>query len=243
VLSALAPYRRCIAPDLMGLGYSEIRESGSVAPDAQVRMLVALLGTLSIREVDLVASDSGGAVAQLFLAWHPGRVRTMLLTNCDVEIDSPPPAFLPVIAQARAGTFADLALAGSITDKQRARGTDGIGGIAYTFRSHPTDEAIDCYFAPLVSSPLRKSQVHAYAIALERNPLAGVEAALRQCRVPVRIVWGTADRIFSQESPFYLDRIFPQSRGVRSVADAMLFFPEEFPEIVAEEAARLWGVA
>ena len=37
------------------------------------------------------------AVAQLFVTRYPERVRTMLLTNCDVEPDSPPPAVLPVI--------------------------------------------------------------------------------------------------------------------------------------------------
>jgi haloalkane dehalogenase len=59
--------------------------------------------------VDLVGSDSGGAIAQLFVARYPERVRTLLLTNCDVHQDSPPPAVLPVIA-ARAGTFADQIL-------------------------------------------------------------------------------------------------------------------------------------
>ena len=30
-------------------------------------------------------------------------------------------------------------------------------------------------------------------------------------------------------------------RAVRSVADAKLFWPEEFPDIVAEEARQLWS--
>jgi pimeloyl-ACP methyl ester carboxylesterase len=101
---------------------------------------------------------------------------------------------------------------------------------------------VDYYLAPLVSSPQRKAQVHAYAIALEPNPLAGIEQALKRCAAPTRIVWGTGDDIFSQKSPDYLHRILPQSRGVRRVEGAKLFFPEEFPEIIADEARRLWGV-
>jgi haloalkane dehalogenase len=242
-LDRLSAHRRCVAPDLMGLGYSEIPEPQSVAPDAQVRMLVALLERLSIDTVDLVANDSGGAVAQLLAVRYPHRVRTLLLTNCDVEPDSPPPSFLPVIAAARAGKFADISLAPSLTDKPLARSAKGIGGIAYTYPEHPTDEAIDCYFAPLVGSPLRKAQVNAYAVALERNPLFGIEPALRRLQTPVRIVWGTGDTVFSQASADYLDRILPQSRGVRRVEGAKLFFPEEFPDVIAEEARRLWGVA
>jgi pimeloyl-ACP methyl ester carboxylesterase len=58
--------------------------------------------------------------------------------------------------------------------------------------------------------------------------------------VPARIVWGTADTIFSAESPGYLDRVLPGSRGVRNVTGARLFFPEEFPDLIAEEAEHLW---
>ena len=241
-LDRLSAYRRCIAPDFMGLGYSQIPEGQSVAPDEQVAMLASLLDSLSIPAVDLVANDSGGAVAQLFVVRHPKRVRTLLLTNCDVETDSPPPALLPVIEMARAGTFVDKWFVPWVADKTLARSAEGLGGQTYTFRVNPTDEALDCYLAPLVSSPQRKAQVHAYAIALEPNPLAGVEKELKRCAAPARIVWGTGDDIFSQKSPDYLDQILPNSRGVRRVEGARLFFPEEFPDIIADEARRLWGI-
>jgi haloalkane dehalogenase len=57
----------------------------------------------------------------------------------------------------------------------------------------------------------------------------------------MRIVWGTGDDIFSQKSPDYLRRIFPQSRGVRRVKGAKLFIPEKFRDIIADEARRLWA--
>jgi len=47
-LDRLSPYRRCIAPDFLGLGYTEVAEGQSVAPDAQVVMLIALLDSLGI---------------------------------------------------------------------------------------------------------------------------------------------------------------------------------------------------
>ena len=106
--------------------------------------------------------------------------------------------------------------------------------------SHPTDEAIETYLGPLVESPVRKALTNAYAAGLSPNPLAGVEAALKDSKVPTRIVWGAADNIFSQASPDYLDRTFDRSRGVRRVPKAKLFFPEEIPELIAQEAIRLW---
>jgi hypothetical protein len=56
----------------------------------------------------------------------------------------------------------------------------------------------------------------------------------------MRIVWGTGDDIFSCASAAYLDRLFANSRGVRLLPEAKLFWPEEFPEVIAEEAVRLW---
>jgi pimeloyl-ACP methyl ester carboxylesterase len=241
-LQRLSAHRRCIAADFMGLGYSEVPESQSVAPDAQVAMLAALLDRLSVAAVDIVANDSGGAVAQLFVTQYPARVRTLLLTNCDAHDDSPPPSFLPLIAAARAGTLAD-GISRQLANKALARSAKGIGGQAYTDPAHPTDEAIDCYFTPLVSSPLRKAQFHGYAIALERNPLAGIEPLLLRCAAPTRIVWGTGDTIFAPSSADWLDHTFPHSRGVRRVEAAKLFFPEEMPDLIAEEARQLWGVA
>lgn len=239
-LPRLSPYRRCIAPDFMALGYTQVADGQSVAPDAQVAMLVSLLDTLGIDDVDLVANDSGGAVAQLFLVRHPKRVRTLLLTNCDAEPDSPPPALLPVIALSKEGTFVDQWLAPWYADKRLARSAEGIGGMCYANAEHPTDEAIAMYLGPLVASPQRKALVHAYAMGLDPNPLAGIAAKLSEVRVPVRILWGTGDTIFSPESPGYLDRTFGNSRGVRRIAGSKLFWPEERPDIIAEEALRLW---
>jgi len=240
-LDRLSPHRRCIALDFLGLGYTRIAEGQGVTPDDQVAMVAALLDTLSISSVDLVASDSGGAVAQLFVARYPHRVRTLLLTNCDTEIDSPPPALLPVIELSKAGKWADEWILCWLADKDLARSALGIGGMCYADSRHPTDDAIEYYFNPLVESPLRKAQAHAYAIALERNPLAGIESKLNASPVPTRILWGTADDIFSARSPDYLDRAFGNSRGVRRIKGAKLFFPEEMPDLIAEEARRLWG--
>lgn len=234
----LSPYRRCVAPDLLGLGYTEVAPGQSVAPDAQVAMLAELLDVLGIDQVDLVANDSGGAVAQMFLTSHPRRVRTLLLTNCDAEPDCPPPALLPVIELAREGQFVAQWLAPWLADKALARSVQGLGGLTYTHRHNPSDEAIDYYLAPLVADPAR---THAYALALERNWLAGIGPKLRRSNVPARIVWGTGDTIFSPDSPRDLDRSFGNSRGVRYVEGAKLFFPEEFPGLIAAEARRLWN--
>ena len=126
-----------------------------------------------------------------------------------------------------------------MADKAFARSAKALGS-AFTFPSNPADETIDCYLGPLISSPRRKQLINAYCLGLEHNPLAGIEAALRRSTIPTRVLWGTGDAIFSQASPDYLGRVLGNSRGVRRIPDAKLFWPEEYPDLVAEEAERLW---
>lgn len=238
-LERLSPWRRCLAPDFMGLGYTKPRPGQSLAPAAQAEMLATFLDGVGEHYVDLVANDSGVAVAQLFLLKYPDRVRSLLLTNGDTEIDCPPPALLPVIELGKKGAFAREWLAPWLADPALARSKEGLGGLTFTYPDRLSDAAIEMYLAPLVANQVL---TNGYAVALEANALAGTAAALREKGQPVRIVWGMADPTFSAQGPGYLDALFPNSGGVRQVPGAMLFFPEEFPDLIAAEAKKLWGV-
>lgn len=242
VLDALAPHRRCIAPDLLALGYTEVAPGQSVAPDAQVAMLIAFMDRLGVDSADVIASDSGGAVAQLLLIHHPRRVRSLLLANCDSEHDCPPPALAPVIELAREGKFVDRWLVPWIEDKALARSAEGIGGMCYADSANPTDEAIDTYLRPLAASERSRALTHQYAIALDRNWLADAGPALKVARAPVRVVWGMADAIFSSANAGYFEHAFGNGRGVRRLEGAKLFWPEERPEVIVQEALELWGI-
>jgi haloalkane dehalogenase len=241
-LDRLQTHRRCIAPDVMGLGYTQTPEGQTISPATQAEMLAQLLDSLHIDSVDLVANDSGGLVSQVFVAKYPHRVRTLLLTNCDVDQNSPPPLFLPLIDLAKKGTLVDRFIVSQLNDKQLARSPKGLGG-AYTYPDRLTDETIETYFRPIVESLQKKAQMQEYTISLGVNPLIAIREDLRQWKGPARIVWGLKDPIFPVESADWLDRNLPGSRGVRKLEEANLFFPEEMPDVIAEEALALWGIS
>jgi pimeloyl-ACP methyl ester carboxylesterase len=241
-IERLSDERTCVAPDFLGLGHTQVAHGQKVDPSAQVEMIAAFLDGLQIGNVDIVANDSGGAVAQLFAARYPDRARSLMLTNCDVETDSPPPALLPVIELAEKGTYPDDWLAPWLADKELARSPQGIGGMCYSDPLQPTDAAIVMYFSPILSSASTKQLVNAYTIGLKVNPLAGIEPALRSLKIPVSVVWGMSDTIFSTKSPDYLAGVLPNLRNLRRLPDGKLFFPEERPDIIAEEARRLWAL-
>lgn len=239
-LDRLQTHRRCIAPDVMGMGYTQTPAGQTISPETQADMLAMLLDSLGIDAVDLVANDSGGLVSQLFVAKYPRRVRTLLLTNCDVDENSPPPQFVPLINLAKEGTLVDKFIVPQLNDKQLARSAKGMGGLAYTYPENLADETIETYFRPFVENPLTKVQMQEYAVSMGANPLIAIREELRQWKGPARMVWGMKDTLFGVQWAEYLDRTLVGSRGVRRVEGANLFFPEEMPDLIAEEALALW---
>lgn len=238
-LAALSGHRRCIAPDFMGLGHSEVAEDQDLSPAAQAEMIAAFMDAVGIGQADLVANDSGTAVAQLLAARHPARVRSLLLTNGDVHTNSPPEALKPAIEAARRGELAGL-IERHLADPGFAASPQGLGFICYTDPESLTPEAMHVYFRPLLASPVRRRQFQLYGVAFEPNPLPAIEPLLRRLQIPARMVWGTGDVHFRPEWAAWLDEALPLSRGVRLIDGAKLFFTEERVDVVVEEALRLW---
>src|ERR1700761_561583 len=83
VIEEMQDTTRCIAVDLPPHGGTPARADMSVAALAQV---VADLGeALGLAQADVVGNDTGGAVAQIYAARHPDRIRSLPPTNCDCE--------------------------------------------------------------------------------------------------------------------------------------------------------------
>jgi len=73
VIEHLSDTSRCVAIDLPAHGGAPARADVSVA--AMAGMIAELCDGLGLGQVDLVGNDTGGAVAQIFAARHPRRIR------------------------------------------------------------------------------------------------------------------------------------------------------------------------
>jgi pimeloyl-ACP methyl ester carboxylesterase len=245
VIERVQHRRRCIAIDLMGLGYSEIAPDQDVSFTAQARMLVEVLDALGIEQVDLVGSDSGGAIAQIFAAHHPERLRSLILTNCDVHDGWPPPQVLPLIERARAGTLAPVFQ--PLLDRPgEARARFARGESVPLFRSYAdpsvlTDAVIRVYLEPLLSSPQRIRAFERYWLGFDNTHTVAIHDALRRLRVETLIVWGLQDFFFDKKWAYWLKDTIPGARRVIEVEDARLFFAEDRPDALAGPALDFWG--
>lgn len=237
--------RRCIALDLMGLGYSEIDARQDVSFSAQARMIAEFMDALDIEQADLVANDSGGAIAQIFAALFPERLSSLVLTNCDVHDGWPPPQTFPLIERARNGTLAEI-FQPLVDRPDLARERHERGEPVPLFRCYSdpgvlTDEVIRLYLQPLLSSSQRIAAFQNYWLAFDNTATVAVHSALKSLRVPTLIVWGLDDFFFDKKWAYWLKDTIPGARRVVEVPDARLFFAEDRPDGLTGPLLQFWG--
>jgi pimeloyl-ACP methyl ester carboxylesterase len=247
VMARLRDRRRCIALDLMGLGFSEIAPSQDVSFTAQARMIAEVLDALGIDAVDLVGNDSGGAIAQIFAASHPERLRSLVLTNCDVHDGWPPPQVLPLIERARSGTLAPV-FRPLVERPDAARARFARGESVPLFRSYAdpgvlTDAVIRLYLEPVLATPQRIAAFERYWLGFDNAHTVAIHGALQALRAPTLIVWGLADIFFDKRWAYWLQATIPGARGVVEVADGRLFFPEDRPDALVRPVLAFWAGA
>jgi pimeloyl-ACP methyl ester carboxylesterase len=226
MIAELQDVRRCVALDLMGLGYSEIGATQDVSFVAQAKMILQFIDALGFDRVDLIANDSGGAIAQIFAAHHPERLRSLTLTNCDTHDNWPPAVILPMIEAARQGTLLDNYLA--LVDDAAERFTRL--SRAFADPRVLSDEVYRVYIDPLRATPQRRNNFHRYWIAFDNAQTVSIEPLLRQLTVPTLVVWGLDDIFFDLKWAYWLQRTIPGVVRVVEVPDAKLFFAEDRPQ-------------
>jgi haloalkane dehalogenase len=240
VIEDLAPTRRCLAPDLMGLGYSEISAEQDLSFESQVKMLAAFLDAKGVREVDIVANDSGGGMAQVFAAAHPNRVRSLTLTNCEVADLWLTPMIEPFFAALASGV-AIQGLKAVVSNPEIAHAQ--LGPTYENAAAVLTPEVIKLYFGPLTENDQRSAQLQKFGDA-KRNMAQLVEAGqkLRESKFPAQVIWGDADTAFDKEKSLdWLRKNIGGMRKVTLVPRAKLFWPEEHPRLLSVLLREFWG--
>jgi pimeloyl-ACP methyl ester carboxylesterase len=238
VLAAVGSQRRCIAIDLPAHGQTRTTESWDLSLGGLAQALVAFCDAIEVEQVDLVANDTGGAVAQIFAATNPHRLRSFTLTNCDTQGNIPPPDFAPVVDLARQGGLADV-VKGLASDFALARSEAGFGS-GYERPRDLSDEVLRAYLAPLAESDLRASELQRCVAQLEPGPLLAVEPQLKELETPTLLVWGTGDPFFDLSWARWLRDTIPGVSEIVEIEGAKLFFPDERAADLVPHLSRFW---
>lgn len=239
VIGLLEGERRRVAIDLPAHGHSAVR------PDLSLPALAAAIeeacAALELENIDLVANDTGGAVAQIFAARHPERLRTLTLTNCEAHDNVPPESLKPLVALAERGELAPTA--GAVLENiDLARAEASLGG-GYEHPERVSDETLRIFLEPLLGTPEGARAFERCLTSLRAADLVAVEPALRTLTVPTMIVWGTGDTFFDTRWAYWLRDAIPGATEVVEIEGAKLFFPDERAADLVPHLRRHWAAA
>jgi pimeloyl-ACP methyl ester carboxylesterase len=241
VMERCAGTRRVVALDHLGHGYTRPAPGVPVDFAAHARMIGELVDHLGVDRVDLVGSDSGGAIAQMFATTHPTRVRSLTLTNCDARDSTPPLSLMPLLELARSGGVAAM-WSFMLDNVEVARGPEVLGAL-YKHPEALTAETVEAYLEPVAAAPATVAALERFLLGLAFDQIAVIEPQLRTLEIPTLVAWGTADTTFDLEDAHWLANTIPGARPVVEIDGGKLFWPEEEPDLLAELLVDHWSRA
>lgn len=209
-IAHLSDNHRCIAPTWpFGAQRRPVGDGVDVGVVAAGRRIIGLLEQLDLRDVTLVANDSGGGIVLSALGiagldWY--RVSRLVFTNCDSFEHFPPKSFAPLVKLCRvsggAGALALRALASppGLAFFKRAVTKHGI--------AKDRDPAIFGGFRG--SADVRREAVR-FSAALDPRHTKAAESAIAKWSKPVLVVWGTHDELFPVSHAERLAEAFPDA--------------------------------
>jgi pimeloyl-ACP methyl ester carboxylesterase len=240
VIAEVAAERRCVAFDLPLHGRSPADDEQDFRLNALAGLIGEVCASLDLKTVDLVAHDTGGALAQIFAANHPEQLRTLTLSNCDTHDNVPPEDFKPTVELARAGGIAPNAPE-LLADLAAAR--DLLFAMGYEDPDHLSLDTVRSYLEPVLGTPQAARQFERLLSALEPTDLLAAEPQLARLTVPTLVVWGTGDTLFDVRWAYWLRDTIPGVTEVVELADAKLFFPDERASELTVHLLRHWRAA
>ena len=227
----------CLAPDLMGLGDTEVDpDDTQFHMEAQAQMLEEFMRELGHERYSVVCHDQGGAAAQLLVTTIPDQISCFVITDAVCYDNWPVPVIaqlqtlsrLPVIAKAltRRGITAWLE-----TKTPFSRFRTGVYDPARF-----SDETIREYVRPMVESDVGYERFKRFLLAGHPRYTLKAAEALKRFERPTTIVWACDDHYLS---PSWAQRLYEDIPGAKSLELVPFcghFWQEEKP---AEFSAKI----
>lgn len=238
VLQFLQNDFHCYAPDLMGLGDTDVDpESTRFDMDAQADMLVEFMFTLGHEDFGLVCHDQGGAAAQIIAANFPQKVRCWVITDC-VCYDNWP---VPVIARhqrlAQVRFVFDLLGRSGLLEWFELRTPPGSFRRGMYQPSRLEDDTIREYLRPLRAGGREAEGMRKFFLAGHPRYTLAVVDGLKQFRKPTLILWAGDDPYLSPSWGRRLLDDIPGAERMEIIPFCGHFWQEECPS----EFASLMG--
>lgn len=234
IIPAIAGSRRCIVPDHMGMGKSEVpREPYPFRLAHHIANLEALILGLDLHGITLGVHDWGGPVGLGFAVRHPDRIRRLVISNTWASARWPGAPFPRLIETIRSPAgekfvlekngYLERALAGTTRHAERLAGP-AMDAYRAPFPTPESRVAMLCWSRDIPVTDADPSYSEMQRI---ENGLA------RFAEIPTLIVWGMLDPVLPVSVLRWWREVFPRA-AVHEIADASHFLQEDAPQQVGD---------
>jgi pimeloyl-ACP methyl ester carboxylesterase len=232
VIADLSAGYRCVAPTLpLGAHRRGMHADADLSLPGIARLVAEFLGRLDLRDVTLVGSDTGGALAQLLMADGADQVQRAVLVSCDAFGNFPPG--LTGRALVLSGKLPPP-LFGLLMQQMRAKPVRRTP-MAFGWLTRRGDAVTARWIRPVLKQPeIRRDMVRTLrSVAANRNLLRQAADRLPGFDRPALVVWAADDRVMPLEHGSRLAGLLPQGRLVE-IADSDTLVPLDQPARLAQ---------
>ena len=235
MIAAAPPGWRVVAPDQLGMGYSERLDTAATLAD-RVRQLGELTAAMGITgPVVTLAHDWGGIISLGWALEHRDQVRGIVLTNTAVHqpADSRPPALIRLAHLPGVRGFA------CVRTPVFLRGATALSW-------PPLQRSVrDAFAAPYAGATRRRAigdfvaDIPFVADHISHPALRAISTGITDWQVPALLLWGPRDPVFGEQ---YLRDLRSRLPGaeLHRYAGASHLLPEDAPRY-AEDVADWLG--
>jgi haloalkane dehalogenase len=227
------PWRRVIAPDLIGFGLSDKpRDREYHTLDRHIENLSMLVEALDLRDITVVAHGWGGPIGMGYAVRHPGNIaRLVLCSTWTLPVANPELVKLPlrirVANSGRIGRFLDsllsLSMAAWISSRAFRQPSDWtVEGYNYPFPTMSSRAAIGA-FSRMFFAPSER----------DRATMQRTYERLRNITAPADIIVGDADPLLTKLPAYLLRDALPNAHEPVFVPNASHLLLEDAADVLA----------
>ncbi|MFI9384332.1 alpha/beta fold hydrolase [Kutzneria sp. NPDC052558] len=227
---------RCLAPDWPLGAHSVPMPRADLSPPGVAALIAEFLDRLDLRDVTLIANDTGGALTQLAMAAHPSRIGRVVLTSCDCFEAFFPSVFAPLPRLVRIpGATWLLVQALRVRALHRLPMTFG-----WAAKRQPPAEVVDSYLMPSRISPEVRADLRRFVSGVHNRHTLAAVAKLREFDRPVLLAWAREDKLFPVSLARRLASVLPDAR-LELIDDSYTFVPEDQSQALARLVVNFLG--
>lgn len=222
LIHGLSPEYRCVAPDLIGFGLSELNTEFPQSPYLHCKNLGALIEQLDLHDITLVLHGYGGPIGLSYAVDNRDRVKRIVLSNTWMYDLSDDPG-VEKAHKALGGSFGHFLYFTVNSAPKLALSMAGD-------KSKLSEEFVKAVSGPFENKAARECAWKAARQMIEGGPFYNDTWLERDrlCEIPMLLLWGMKDPLFGERHLNKIWHEFPMA-DVEKLEEAGHFPMEENP--------------